>query len=75
MTKRISLALALAAFAMVGAANATPLSTNVADVAMKRHCVPLTIECANPFCAKSAGRKCCLKWACGRAPKKSPKTY
>ncbi len=71
--------LGLAAFAMFAVqmmtANAAPLSVDSADVAMKRRCVPLTIECANPFCAKRAGPKCCLRWACGRAPKKSPKKY
>jgi hypothetical protein len=69
--------LGLAAFALFAAipAGAAPLSLESADVA-KRHCVPATIECANPVCAKRAGPKCCLRWTCGRAPAKSPKkTY
>jgi hypothetical protein len=73
MTKRISLALALAAFAMVAAANATPLSSNVADVAMKRHCTPNNVRCirpAKPVCLKFAGPKCCVQWGCRRPYKK-----
>jgi len=77
MTKRIGLALALAAFAMVAAhattANATPLSTNVADVAMKRHCTPNNVRCippTRPVCVKSAGPKCCVAWGCRRPYKK-----
>ena len=78
MRKRTVTTLGLAAFAMFAAqvmtANAAPLSLSISDVAMKRHCVPLTIECARPVCAKSAGPKCCLRWTCGRVKPKPPAT-
>jgi hypothetical protein len=69
MRKRIITMFGFAAFAMF----ATVTTANAASIYVppKPECVPLTIECANPFCAKSAGPKCCLRWACGRAPNRS----
>ena len=70
MMTRVIGALAIACALLTGA-NAAPLS-NVADVAMKRHCIPNNIRCRaplQPVCVRHAGPDCCLQWGCRRPHK------